>query len=204
MILADDDNVDDVWSDKSCPSAHASDDDYSKGDTGSDEYDDEDDDLVDSDDDYTSKRHSKSSRGSRLKLKSGSNKNCSIVSTGKPPLAPSRKLSPTAAPSVSKTSLRMVVPAVTPASSKCTSAASSACSTPATYLAGIPYLNVGTPSADDGTPVTVGNHREIMLPEGVVGLGSHEHNQWPWLRERRDANKRRVSDPDFDPRTLVR
>jgi hypothetical protein len=54
---------------------------------------------------------------------------------------------------------------------------------------------------DDKNVVT-----SIPLPEGVVGLGSHEHNFWTWLKpqNRKDKDGRKISDPDYNHRTLVK
>ena len=44
----------------------------------------------------------------------------------------------------------------------------------------------------------------IVLPEGVVGLGSHLHNSFQFLQpsQRQDAARRRPDHPDYNPRTL--
>ena len=46
----------------------------------------------------------------------------------------------------------------------------------------------------------------LVLPEGVVGPGSHEHNHWLWYKpeNRKDGEGRRMSDPEYNHRTLVR
>jgi hypothetical protein len=44
----------------------------------------------------------------------------------------------------------------------------------------------------------------IPLPEGVTGLGSHDHNGWTWLKpeNRKDREGRKVDHPDYNPRTI--
>jgi hypothetical protein len=50
--------------------------------------------------------------------------------------------------------------------------------------------DVATPSASE-------------LPEGTFETGKHLHNRLKWVTEdRRDANKKKPTDPDYDPRTL--
>jgi DNA mismatch repair protein MSH6 len=66
------------------------------------------------------------------------------------------------------------------------STASSTVSTPA----------ADTPAAPKSMPV---------LPEGVVGLGSHEHNFFEFLlpHKRKDKNGLRPDHPDYNPRTVL-
>lgn len=44
----------------------------------------------------------------------------------------------------------------------------------------------------------------MPLPEGVTGLGSHDHNFWSWLKpeNRRDKEGRTMDHPNYDPRTI--
>ena len=51
------------------------------------------------------------------------------------------------------------------------------------------------------TPVVV---NRIPLPEGVTGLGSHDHNAWTWLKPatRKDKEGRKTDHPDYNPRTI--
>ena len=44
----------------------------------------------------------------------------------------------------------------------------------------------------------------IPLPEGVTGLGSHDHNSWHWLKpeNRKDKDGRRMDHPEYNPRTI--
>ena len=41
------------------------------------------------------------------------------------------------------------------------------------------------------------------LPEGVYGLGSHEHDDFDFLKDRRDKNGNRPGDVGYNPRTLL-
>lgn len=66
-----------------------------------------------------------------------------------------------------------------------------------------------TPSPRNGqndfksSPPTVPVNR-IPLPEGVSGLGSHDHNSWSWLKleNRKDKEGRKMDHPEYDPRTI--
>ena len=58
-------------------------------------------------------------------------------------------------------------------------------------------------SYPDSASPTSTDKPAIVLPEGVVGQGSHEHNFWPWLtRDRKDKNMRAPDHPEYNPRTL--
>jgi DNA mismatch repair protein MSH6 len=45
----------------------------------------------------------------------------------------------------------------------------------------------------------------VVLPEGVSGLGDHEHNRFDFLhaKNRKDKAGRRPDDPLYNPRTLL-
>lgn len=56
-----------------------------------------------------------------------------------------------------------------------------------------------------GTPESSSkNQPDNILPEGVMGRGSHEHNTFDFLRPERRCDKagKRPQDPDYNPRTL--
>lgn len=65
----------------------------------------------------------------------------------------------------------------------------------------------GRPSLAGTTPMDVdeagGSPAASELPEGTLQAGKHLHHKLDWLtKNRRDAQKRRPDEPDFDPRTL--
>lgn len=68
-----------------------------------------------------------------------------------------------------------------------------------------PRSTTSSPSVVGGdSPSTPSSAAALLLPEGVVGQGSHEHNGFEFLRpeNRRDANGLRPDHPDYNPRTL--
>ena len=60
--------------------------------------------------------------------------------------------------------------------------------------------NSFTPTSGSSTPSTP---FMPLLPEGVVGRGSHEHNHFPFLlpAERKDKNQHRPDHPQYNPRS---
>jgi DNA mismatch repair protein MSH6 len=60
----------------------------------------------------------------------------------------------------------------------------------------------GTPSASTSTSTST--TAGIVLPEGVVGLGSHEHNAFDFLKPSliKDKQGRRPDHPAYNPRTV--
>ena len=69
---------------------------------------------------------------------------------------------------------------------------------------GTPARSNSTPGAKPKSPSTPSTVNRIPLPEGVSGLGSHDHNKWSWLKveNRKDREGRKVDHPDYDPRTI--
>jgi hypothetical protein len=59
-------------------------------------------------------------------------------------------------------------------------------------------------SSSPGTATVTPSPSQLVLPEGVVGRGSHEHNSFPFLlpEQRKDASGVRFGQPDFNPRTV--
>jgi DNA mismatch repair protein MSH6 len=178
--------------------------------SGSDEDDDCSDGFIvdsdESDDDY------KSSKKRKLTTKTASKK---------PPLPGKKKPAPTAgnAHSLSKPKSSYADSSpCTSVSSTPMSARSVSPSTPSSALSKLGSFarradSVGSSNDGDndmnnsfsstsGSPAMA---HHMLLPEGVVGLGSHEHNSWDFLKpaHRKDKNGRRPDHPDYNPRTLV-
>lgn len=62
-------------------------------------------------------------------------------------------------------------------------------------------VSTTTTPTTSSPPVEV---NRIPLPEGVTGLGSHDHNSWSWLKPatRKDKDGRKMDHPDYNPRTI--
>jgi ribosomal protein S16 len=57
---------------------------------------------------------------------------------------------------------------------------------------------------DETVESPIDTTNKLILPEGVVGIGSHEHNSFDFLipKNRRDKNGKYVEDVGYNPRTL--
>lgn len=70
------------------------------------------------------------------------------------------------------------------------------------YVTPTPSTVKPTPESSQSPESTPSNL--IPLPEGVMGRGTHEHNSFPFLlpANRRDKAGKKMSDQDYNPRTL--
>ena len=70
-----------------------------------------------------------------------------------------------------------------------------------------PFFGTPGSAASTATPSTSQsqNSQHLLLPEGVVGRGSHEHNSFPFLlpENRKDAAGNRPGHAEYNPRTLL-
>lgn len=91
--------------------------------------------------------------------------------------------------------------AKTTPSSKTTTSIATGSKPKTTAVFGIATPASKTASVSDTNP----SCEDLQLPEGVVGAGSHEHNSWDWFKpaNRRDSEKRKMSDPNYDHRTVL-
>jgi DNA mismatch repair protein MSH6 len=157
----------------------------------------EDDDLADSseedeeldsesDDEHTAKRN-------RLK-KSGKAAVKSSAPSSRPPLAPVKSYSsiPLQAQQLSNT---------TPAQKQSTSVYDR-CSAQKTGSSEM-NSNHSTPCSSDSPASNSSTPSMLVLPEGVVGRGSHEHNSFDFLQPamRKDKDGNRPDSPRYNPRT---
>jgi hypothetical protein len=62
-----------------------------------------------------------------------------------------------------------------------------------------------TPSPNAMAAMTPSGDNKLVLPEGVVGRGSHEHNSFTFLQpsHRKDKDGHRPNHPDYNHRTLL-
>lgn len=76
--------------------------------------------------------------------------------------------------------------------------------TPSTPASASSKNSKATPSASTPMDIDdVATPSASELPEGTFETGKHLHNRLKWVTEdRRDANKKKPTDPDYDPRTL--
>ena len=199
MVVDDDEEE---WSEGDKEDA-GDDQDYSDDDAASEEDDDDASALEDTDSDDEPR-----SKKSRLtKGKSQQQKTPAKTPTRRPPLPPQTS-SKSNGSSVQATQLASGSKLTTPIGS------SAQLSTPgapsSTGSTGTNFFDMcsakkslGDDTSGESTPRS-STGTALVLPEGVVGLGSHEHNFFEFVQpsKRKDKNGRRPDHPEYNPRTL--
>jgi hypothetical protein len=202
------DSDDEEWDGNDNVSAAHVDTSQEESDYSNDEEDDEDSDdsfIVNSDSDDDGYAGKKNNKKRKLSAPAVSN------SLRKPPLPTKKRASQ---PGTLSTSARinsvMDCSPATSVSSTPLSQRSSAFGTPSSAVSKLDSFVRRTGSFGDeteasGTPPSPSMAHHLLLPEGVVGMGSHEHNSWEFLKpsHRKDKNGRRPDHPEYNPRTLV-
>lgn len=164
-----------------------SDDDFVGEDSPSDEEDNSDMAVSDDDSDFKSKKK----RNAPSKKSSSST---SKTPNKKPPLPPGDK---------SKDGTYKFYPEETPKGKAPISVTPGSRPTTATPNSLSHLAKFASTSSTDTTALE-GNKPQFVLPEGVVGAGSHEHNSFEFLKPEniRDANGLRPDNSNYNPRTL--
>lgn len=173
-----------------------------------------DEELFDSDDDEDESTNRKTKKRPRSRLQKKNEKKVSKPtskkSTNPPFSSPPQREVVTPSHSASKHKSHRVDGTGTASSTKTPSklnATPSSCAVVSgmdTPYASNPLLSGISASPLSGACVTPG--AGAFLPEGVLGLGSHEHHSWEFLKpaQRKDKNMKKMTDPSYNPRTLVR
>ena len=167
--------------------------DYSAGDSEDDESDDDDGFLVDSDED------SDESKGKRKRKIAKSVRAKPVAKDARKPPLPLSSTLPSGPPKTPSTNHLRNFSLSSPAAS---SPSTSVSNTPMTQGSNDESFPSQLSQGASPSPV-VAYH--LLLPEGVVGPGSHEHNSFEFLKpaNRKDKSGRKMNHPEYNPRTVV-
>jgi DNA mismatch repair protein MSH6 len=198
MVVDDDEEE---WSEGDKDDA-GDDDDYSEDGGASEEDDDDASGLEDTDSDDEPR-----SKKSRLtKGKSQQQKTPAKTPTRRPPLPPqaSSKKNGSAQAAHPASGSKLTTPIGSSAQISTPGAPSSTGSTGTNFFDMCSAKkSLGDDTSGESTPRS-STGTALVLPEGVVGLGSHEHNFFEFVQpsKRKDKNGRRPDHPEYNPRTL--
>lgn len=178
------DDEEDEWDDNIKVSKEEHEDSSASGDDDLADSSEEEESCEESDDEHIKKRQ---------RLKKGSKANVKPVALSRPPLAPTKSYASTP-------NQRSI--GSTPASQPPQGSVYDRCS--AQKMSDSPFQSNQTTPCSSGTPSSVVSTPFMpILPEGVVGRGSHEHNSFEHLlpASRKDKNGFRPDHPKYNPRT---